>query len=138
MLFLSMEGAVAQSGRFTISGNITDSATGEDLIGASVYVKELKTGTSANAYGFYSLTIPEGTHLLEVSFVGYELLSRQIDLRKNEKLNIKLTPAANELQEVVISSESKNANVTRSEMSMERISMKTLKRIPALMGEVDV
>jgi hypothetical protein len=138
LLFFSVENAVAQGSRFTVSGNITDASTGEDLIGASVYVKELKTGASANAYGFYSLTVPEGKHLLVVSFVGYETLSREIDLHKNEKLNIQLTPSSNELQEVVISSESRNANVTRSTMSVERISMKTLKRIPALMGEVDV
>ena len=125
-----------QNKRFTISGNITDSATGEDLIGATVYVEELKTGTSANAYGFYSISLPEGKYSLVFSFVGFQHQVQIIDLVKDIKLNIKLEPATNEIGEVVVSADGKNANVTRAEMSVERISIKTLKRIPALMGEV--
>ncbi len=128
----------AQEKRVTVSGNITDSATGEDLIGATVYVEELKTGTAANAYGFYSLSLPAGKYHLTVSFVGYQQHKQELELRKDEKLNIRLEPAANELQEVVVSAEGRNVNVSRAEMSVERISIKTLKRIPALMGEVDV
>jgi hypothetical protein len=128
----------AQNKRFTISGNITDSSTGEDLIGATVYVEELKTGTSANAYGFYSLTLHEGKYKFVVTFVGYQQDTHIIDLTKDIRLNIKLVPKTNEIGEVVISAERRNANVSRTEMSVERISVQTLKRIPALMGEVDV
>ncbi len=128
----------AENKRFTVSGSIVDNATGEDLIGATVYVEELKTGTAANAYGFYSVSMPEGKYRLVFSFVGYANYTRNIDLKKDEKINVRLEPAANELAEVVVSAEGRNANVSRTEMSVERISMKTLKRIPALMGEVDV
>ena len=128
----------AQSKRFTISGNITESATGEDLIGATVYVEELKTGTSANAYGFYSLSLPEGKYNLVFSFVGFQNEAQVVDLKNDIRLNIKLEEVANVIGEVVVSAEGRNANVSRSEMSVERISMKALKRIPALMGEVDV
>ena len=128
----------AQNRRFTISGNITDSATGEDLTGATVYVEELKTGTSANAYGFYTISLPEGQYRLVVSFIGYEPLTQTLDLTKDIRLNVKLEPVASELGEVVITAERRNANVSRAEMSAERISVQTLKRIPALMGEVDV
>ena len=128
----------AQNKRYAISGNITDRSTGEDLIGATVYVEELKTGTAANAYGFYSISLPEGKYNLEFSFVGFQSHTQTIELNKDIRLNIKLEPVANEIGEVVISAEGRNANVSRTEMSVERISMKTLKRIPALMGEVDV
>ncbi len=128
----------AQSKRATISGNITDSATGEDLIGATVYVEELKIGTSANAYGFYSISLPAGKYRLVYSFVGYQSAKIEVNVEKDEKHNIRLEPTANELEEVVVSAERKNANVSRTEMSVERISVKTLRRIPALMGEVDV
>ncbi len=128
----------AQNKRFTVSGNITDSSTGEDLIGATVYVEELKTGTSANAYGFYSLSLPEGKYRLLFSFVGYVAHKTEIDLKKNEKINVRLESSSKELDEVVVSAEGRNANVSRTEMSVERLSMQTIKRIPALMGEVDV
>ena len=128
----------AQSRRFTVNGNITDSSTGEDLIGATVYVEELRTGTSTNAYGFYSISVPEGNYKLTVTYVGYEQNTQPIDLTSDIRLNIRLSPRANEIGEVVISAERRNANVSRTEMSVERISVQTLKRIPALMGEVDV
>ena len=128
----------AQNRRFTISGNITDSVTGEDLSGATVYVEERKTGTAANAYGFYTLTLPEGNYHLAFSYIGYEQQKQLIDLTTDIKLNIKLRPEANELAEVVVTAERRNANVSRVEMSAERISAQTLRRIPALMGEVDV
>jgi hypothetical protein len=115
-----------------------DDATGEDLISATVYVEESKTGTAANAYGFYSITLPRGKYRLVYSFVGYRTYQHEIDLDRDETVNVRLTQSDNELQEVVISAEGRNANVTRTEMSIDRISIKTLKRIPALMGEVDV
>ena len=128
----------AQGRRFTVSGNITDGATGEDLIGATVHVEELRTGATANAYGFYSLTLPEGQYRFFVSFIGYEQHTQMIDLTQNITLNIGLTPSASALSEVVVTAERRDANVSRAEMSVERISMQTLRRIPALMGEVDI
>ena len=128
----------AQNIRFTISGSITDSATGEDLIGASVHVEELRVGTTANAYGLYSLNLPAGRHSLVATFVGYEQYRQTIDLTEDKRLNIRLTTATSQLNEVVVSAQRRNANVSQAEMSVERISMQTLRRIPALMGEVDV
>jgi hypothetical protein len=137
VIFLSAGCIFAQGKRFSISGNVVDQTTGEDLIGATVYVEELKTGASTNAYGFYSISFPSGKYHLTYSFVGYKPHKQEVELNRNEKMNIKLVPS-NELEEVVVSAEGRNANIMRTEMSMERISMKTLKRIPALMGEVDV
>jgi len=128
----------AQNRRFTVSGNIADATTGEDLIGATVYVAELLTGTTANVYGFYSLTLPEGKYSLVVSFIGYEQYTQTIDLTEDIRLNVKLEPSASILSEVVVTAGRRDANVSRAEMSVERIPMQTLRRIPALMGEIDV
>ena len=128
----------AQGRRFTVSGNITDSATGEDLIGATVHVEELRTGTTTNVYGFYTLTLPDGQYRLIVSFIGYEQHTQMIDLTQNIRLNIGLETSASTLSEVVVTAERRDVNVSSAEMSVERISMQTLRRIPALMGEVDV
>ena len=128
----------AENRRYTISGNITDSSTGEDLIGATVYVEELKIGTTANTYGFYSLTLPEGKYNLVVAFIGYEQHIQNINLTRDIRHNVRLDPKSAVIGEIVVSSERRNANVSRAEMSVERISMQTLKRMPALMGEVDI
>lgn len=52
----------------TISGHITDAATGETLIGATLYEASSQTGTSTNAYGFFSFRLNAGTHKLQCAF----------------------------------------------------------------------
>ncbi|MDR3094089.1 MAG: TonB-dependent receptor [Bacteroidales bacterium] len=139
MVFLLFSGiAAAEERKFTINGNITDGATGEDLIGATVYVKELKTGTSTNVYGFYSITLPAGDYHLVYSYVGYTQREIPVKLEQNAKMDIALDEGSNELEEVLITAERRDANVSKAEMSVERLSAKTISRIPALMGEVDV
>ena len=123
---------------FTISGKINDSKTGEALIGATVYIKEIKTGIATNVYGFYSLSLPAGSYSLLYSFLGYESLEKKIDLQANTNLNIELTTKQHMLGEVVINAEKKNENIVRDEMSVIKMSSKTIKQIPALLGEVDI
>ena len=88
MLFilLAFSFTVNAQNKFTISGYVKDSQTGEALIGASVYIKELTTtGTSTNAYGFYSLTVPEGSYTVSSQFIGYEVISVRIELKQSIK-----------------------------------------------------
>ncbi len=128
----------AYAANFTLSGNITDKKNGEDLIGAMVSAQNTKSGTVSNSYGLYSLTLPSGSYTIVFSYTGYIMQEIQINLTGNEKLNVALEPKLNELEEVVVTAERKNANVSKPEMSVEKLSSKTIKTIPALMGEVDV
>jgi len=123
--------------KYTISGHITD-VSGEVLIGATVYTKNLKAGTATNAYGFYSLTLPEGEYEVEFSYMGMELQEQKINLNKNLTVNIKLTEIEKAIEEVVITAERKNENVVRTEMSTIKLQAKEIKQIPALFGEVDI
>jgi len=124
--------------KFSVSGTVRDKQNGESLIGATVFVQELKTGSVSDLYGNYSITLPPGTYTLRFSFIGYQSVVRKIDLNKNEHINVELEPVTAELQEVEIKSEKANANVTMPEMSSFRMDIKTIERIPALMGEVDI
>lgn len=138
LLLAAMFHAMAQEKRFTISGNVTDSGNGEDLIGAVVFVPGSKTGTTTNTYGFYSLSLPKGKYKLNFTYLGYLNQEVDVELTADKKLNIKLDADVNQLDEVVISAERQNANVSKPEMSVEKLSAQTIKTIPALMGEVDV
>ncbi len=121
-----------------IKGHIRDAATGEDLIGATVYVLELKTGTIANVYGFYSLNLPAGSYTLKVSFIGYESRNLEVELLANTVLNVEMESAFRQLGEVVVTGEKPDENVTQVRMSSNNLSMETVKALPAFMGEVDV
>ena len=124
--------------KFTLNGVIKDASNGETLIGATVYVKELKNGGTTNEYGFYSITLPSGSYTIDYSYVGFELTSKLVVLDKNTQLNIELNPEASQLQEVVVQAELEQANVQNLEMSTNKLEMKTILKIPTLLGEVDV
>ncbi len=122
----------------TLSGYLRDSETGEELIGASVYIKSIKAGTITNAYGFYSLTVPKGKYEVSFSFIGYQDLVKTIDLTNDVKMNISIRTASRQLDEVEIIGERKNQNIETVEMSTIKIPIKAIKKMPALLGEVDV
>ena len=123
---------------YTLSGTITDNETGETLLGATIYVKALQKGVVTNEYGFYSLTLPEGTHTIETSYVGYNVFSETINLNDNKKLNIALLPD-NVLEEVVITT-AKNSKSQTKQVIAGAINLKAkdIKQVPALLGEPDV
>ncbi len=131
--------AFAQSpAKHTLSGTLKDGKTGEVLIGATVYVKELKTGAATNIYGFYSLTVPSGKYALVYSYTGFQARDTTVNLTTNLVVNWELKPSSTELTEIQVTSEKADANITSSGMSTTMLKMESIKKIPALMGEVDL
>jgi len=123
---------------YTLSGFITDSDNGESLPGATVFITDLQRGTATNTYGFYSVTLPSGSYSIRYSFVGYSDTTININLFADTTINIELAPFAEKLDEVEITAEAVNENITSSQMSVNTITSQTIKEIPALMGEVDL
>jgi len=130
---------LAQS-KCTLNGVIRDNATGEELIGATIYITGLKTGTVSNLYGFYSLTLPREKYSITYSFMGYESQTIEVDLKdaNEKKQDIHLATTSRTLSEIQVIGEKKNTNVAKVEMSTNQLSIKTIQKIPALMGEIDV
>lgn len=124
--------------KLTISGYIKDKANGEGMIGATVYVREAEAGTVTNAYGFYSLTLPRGTYTLLFRSLGYVNHETTVALTANIRLDVELSEETTKMKEVVVTAERVDQNVTGMEMSVNRVDVKTLQRMPALLGEVDV
>ncbi len=124
--------------KFTINGTIKDSSNGEILIGATVYILEIKNGGITNEYGFYSITLPPATYTVRVSYIGYAETFKIIVLDKNIQQSIELAPDSQQLEEVVVKAELEQADVQNTEMSTNRLEMKTILKIPALFGEADV
>ena len=123
--------------KYTLSGYVKDNETGEYLIGATIYLKENLKGVSTNQYGFYSLTVDEGSYTIDYSFLGLASQQKQIKLDKDIRINIALEPNAIVTSEVVIESEGADKNVQSTNMSQVKI-VKNIKKLPAFMGEVDV
>jgi hypothetical protein len=123
----------------TISGYVKDASNGEGLIGASIYIKELKVGNVTNTYGFYSLSVQPGEFTLIFSSAGYTKQEKKVTFSgKNQTLNIEMKPESNELAEVRVTAKAVDENVRGIEMSVNKIDIKTIRKIPALLGEVDL
>ncbi len=138
ILFLCSLALNAQE-KVTISGVITDQASSEALIGVSVFIKEMNSGTVTNEYGFYSLTIPKGKYTLKIGYLGYLSQENSIDIKESIKKNYSLLASQQSLAEVVITSGEKNAaEIRRPEMSVNKLSAREIKQMPVVLGEVDV
>jgi len=124
---------------YTVSGVITDEYNGETLLGASVFLKGTTIGSTTNEYGFFSLTAPEGEYTLIISYLGFGTIEKTVVFDSNKKLNFELKEDTAQLDEVVVTAEeSKKVNLRTPQMSVNKLSTKTIKKIPAVLGEVDI
>jgi len=138
LLLLQVNPAIAQNEKSTLNGYVRDASTGEELIGVTVYFPDLQKGVITNAYGFYSITVSKGTHLVYYSYVGYTKIEKTINLTSGTELNIDLAPAIETMEEIVISADAADANVTDLAISTEKIDLAALKNMPSVFGEPDL
>jgi hypothetical protein len=124
--------------KYTINGYVRDEWSGEILIGVTVYCSELKTGTVTNMYGYYSLSLIPGKYIIRYSYMGFTPQEKEIQLDDNMTVDINLHPREAELNEVIITGKRTDENVRKPEMSIVKMDIKTIRKVPALLGEIDV
>ena len=139
ILFLLFTSILFAQENYTISGIVKDASNGETTFGASVFLKGTNVGSITNEYGFYSITAPKGDYTLIISYVGYKTLKKTITLNKNEKLNFELSESTTELDAVLITAEeSEQLNIRSPQMSVSKVNVETIKKMPVVLGEVDL
>ncbi|HTG66381.1 MAG TPA: TonB-dependent receptor [Flavobacterium sp.] len=136
VLFISI--ATFAQDKFTLSGIITDAKNNETLIGVNLYFPDLKIGTTTNEYGFYSISVPKGDQNLSISYLGYQSIQKNISLTQSTKMNWALNENGEMLNEVVVSDTKGRANTRTPEMSVNKLSISAIKKMPVVLGEVDV
>jgi hypothetical protein len=125
--------------KFTLSGFVKDINSGENLPSATISIPEIKRVLNTNNYGFFSVSIPEGKYTLRITYLGYEALVKEVNASSDQKLILELLPKTQVSKEVVIKGKSrKDENVKGTEMGMHQLSMESVKKLPVIMGEVDV
>ena len=129
--------SIAQE-RVTLSGSVVDSNNNETVIGVLVEISELKISTFTNEYGFFSLTVPKGFYNLQVSTIGYETKIIEISLQENSKLAIEIKANTKELDAVIINKNPYRTSISKPEMSVNKIAISTIKKMPAILGEIDI
>ncbi|MCF8452297.1 MAG: TonB-dependent receptor [Pedobacter sp.] len=123
---------------YTINGVVKDSLSGETLIGVTLkFTAASQSGTSTNAYGFYSYKLSPGEYNLSVSYIGYRSINRKISINSDLRLDLNMVPE-NILEEIVISSEKRNDNIVNAQMGVAKINLSEIRNVPVLFGERDV
>ncbi|MFC5271875.1 TonB-dependent receptor [Adhaeribacter terreus] len=137
ILLLFWSSAPAQT-LYTLSGTLRDASTKEPLIGATAMIAALNKGATTDLQGNYAFSVPAGSYTIQFSYLGYQTITREITVDKDLKLNIALPTSESQLQEVVIEAGSLNEKLRTTQMSVENLTTREAKLLPALFGEVDL
>ena len=138
IVFLSSSSIFSQQ-NFSISGTIKAKSSGETLFGATVFILDSSIGTTTNEYGFYSITAPEGSYTIVVSYMGFDDVIEEIILNSDQNLNIEVTESSTQLNEIVLKTEdSEDISLRKPQMSVSKLNVATIKQMPAVLGEVDI
>ena len=136
--FLMCGGLNTYAQSYTLSGSITAADTQETLLGVSIFAEGTSLGTVSNNYGVYSLTLPAGRYQIIYQNIGFKVASIQVVLDQDQNLDISLSVQSEELDEVVIKEDIERIRMRSPEMSINRLSAKTIKQTPVVFGESDV
>ena len=128
----------AQEESYVLNGVIKEAENNETLSGVNILFPELQRGTVTNEYGFYSIKLPPGTHRVLISYLGFTTISTEIDISGNLQRNFELFPAAEDLEEVIVSEDLERLNIRKPEMSVNKLEIETIQKLPVIFGEVDV
>ncbi|NHN24743.1 TonB-dependent receptor [Flavobacterium jejuense] len=124
--------------KFSLSGTLSDKNTNETLIGVTIIIEELKTGTTTNEYGFYSITLPKGEYTVRYTYIGFQDSIEKVSLTENIRKNISLKESDFQLDEIIVSENIEKPNIEKPEMSVNKISVNTIKKMPVILGETDI
>jgi len=137
-LFVWLQASAFGQNRFTLNGYVRDSATGETVLGATIAIAGQSKSVTTNQYGFYSITLEEGSYTVLVSHVGFFSRQLVLALNHNQELNFDLVSKTAAMNEVVVFSRRKDANVRNAQMGKIDLSINQIRSVPAFMGEVDI
>lgn len=124
--------------KFTLNGVISEASSNETLIGVTIAIPSLRTGVTTNEYGFFSLTLPKGTYDIQITYLGYQDVLETITFDRDQKINFQLIEMAEILDEVVVTENVEKLNISKPQMSVNNLSVQTIKNIPVVLGEADI
>ncbi|MGB5436111.1 MAG: TonB-dependent receptor [Maribacter sp.] len=138
ILFFIFSFSLFSQQKFTLSGSVSEASSNETMIGVTIAIPALNTGVTTNEYGFYSITLPQGEYEIQVSYLGFQDQLHTLQLTENSKLNFLMVEEAQQLEEVIVTNTSEKLDIRKPQMSVNTMSVSTIKKIPVILGEADV
>jgi CarboxypepD_reg-like domain/TonB-dependent Receptor Plug Domain len=132
-------GSIIAQQTFTLSGYVLDSKSGENLPNATILLVGTEKSVSTNNFGFYSITVPQSKVTLKVNYVGFETKVVTLDVQASMKFNFDMS-VRNVLEKEIIvrGKQRRDENVKTTETGMHQLSVESVKKLPVILGEVDV
>ncbi len=137
-LFLTFISTFTFSQKTTISGYVKDVSNGEALVGVNVFKKGTTNAVQTNEYGYFSLTVNNPTDTVAVSYLGYQAQSFVAQKYAGSVITVKLETEGITSGEVEVTSQKADHNITSTEVGVNKVELKTIQKMPAFLGEVDV
>lgn len=132
---------VAQNAEFKLpllTGKITDSKTGEPIVGVTIFLDFRKSGIITDTTGRYNIYLPKGDYVIKFSHVGYKPYRTKVALKGNTTFDLALDDVSKTLEEVIVSSQATRKSIQTPSLGVTLLSIKGIKKLPAMMGEVDI
>jgi hypothetical protein len=118
---------------------VKDSTDGNPLKDVVIKIDFRRANFSSTENGIHTLYLPQGKYSLSIGHLGYRNFNQKLDVtNKDMTMNISLINVAKELDEVVVSGAGGGSNVGRPLLGVTPLSIKAIRKIPAMMGETDV
>jgi hypothetical protein len=137
--FILFSSVIAQAQNFTVSGYVLDKRSGENLPNAVVSIQGTEKSVSTNNYGYYSISVKKGEYTLKVNYVGFDVKYLDVNVEADLKVNIELEVKVNKVTDVVVKGKQrKDENVKTTEVGKHQLSVESVKKLPVILGEVDV
>lgn len=124
--------------KVTVSGYVKDLASGETVVDAFIFFDGTDASGTTNAYGFYSITVPQGTYTIRCIATGRTEFSQNIEAVQDVKLDILLNNFSEQLEGVEITAARQDANVSNTQMGTNTLTTEQIKKLPVIFGETDI
>ena len=125
------------SARPTVAGYVRDVKTGEPIMGANISVDTLSINKTTDQFGYYSLMLPKGRHIIRITSAGMKDTRRQVMVYSDGKLNMDLEEFVASLKAVIVSAD-KTSNTRSVQMGVTKLNIQSIKQVPVVFGEADV
>ena len=137
-IIIGQTSKLSPSGKAKIKGQVLDEQTAEPIIGATLFLPSLNSGTASDIDGFFELEMPPGNYTLTVQYVGYQEQQQTISVKSDGQIELRLEKTAINLNEVIVEAQAPDDNVENAQISVTRLDVKEIKKLPAFLGEPDI
>ncbi|HRG10992.1 MAG TPA: carboxypeptidase-like regulatory domain-containing protein, partial [Cyclobacteriaceae bacterium] len=117
----------------TLAGFIRNSKSGESLIGATIMIEKPVTGSITDGNGYYSITLPKGSHQLKINNLGMKSIEKSVIIHSDGRLNIDMDEDILPLKEVIVEAK-RDESVMGLQMGLEKFDFKAMKQLPIALG----